>query len=129
MADVSVLMGGLVKQVMVQEGEAISQGQTLALLENLDFLQLQQDYLATKATLTLQRAELERQQALATDKINATRTLQQAQADLDGTEARYSTMGNKIGSSAPSLRSLRLRTSAPRIRCKHPSAASSNASW
>ncbi|MCC6937797.1 MAG: efflux RND transporter periplasmic adaptor subunit [Flavobacteriales bacterium] len=96
MADVSVLMGGLVKQVMVQEGEAISQGQTLALLENLDFLQLQQDYLATKATLTLQRAELERQQALATDKINATRTLQQAQADLDGTEARYSTMEQKL---------------------------------
>lgn len=96
MADVSVLMGGLVKQVMVQEGEAISQGQTLALLENLDFLQLQQDYLATKATLTLQRAELERQQALATDKINATRTLQQAQADLDGTEARFSTMEQKL---------------------------------
>lgn len=96
MADVSVLMGGLVKQVMVQEGEAISQGQTLALLENLDFLQLQQDYLATKATLTLQRAEWERQQALATDKINATRTLQQAQADLDGTEARYSTMEQKL---------------------------------
>ena len=96
MADVSVLMGGIVKQVMVQEGEAVAQGQTLALLENLDFLQLQQDYLATKATRTLQRAELERQQSLATDKINATRTLQQAQADIDGTEARFSTMEEKL---------------------------------
>ena len=96
MADVSVLLGGLVKQVMVQEGEAVSQGQTLALLENLDFLQLQQDYLETKAALTLQRAEQERQQLLATDRINATRTLQQAQADLDGMSARFSTLEQKL---------------------------------
>ncbi|MEO8069002.1 MAG: efflux RND transporter periplasmic adaptor subunit [Flavobacteriales bacterium] len=116
MADVSVLMGGLVKQVMVQEGEAVTQGQTLALLENLDFLQLQQDYLEAMAMLTLQRAELERQQSLATDRINATKTLQQAQADLDGTSARFSTLEQKLklfGTDPAKLTAANIRSAYP----------------
>ena len=39
---------------------------------------------------------MERQQSLATDRINATKTLQQAQAALDGTSARYSTLEQKL---------------------------------
>ena len=95
-AQVSVLIGGIVRDIPVQEGQRVEKGQVLATLENIEFLQLQQDYLETQANLVLLTADLKRQQDLHTDQINATKTLERAIAELTGAKARVATMGAKL---------------------------------
>ena len=73
-AQVSVLMGGIIKDIPVREGQLVSKGQVLASLENTDFLQLQQEFLENKAHLTFAEAEYNRQKELQKDNINATKT-------------------------------------------------------
>lgn len=95
-AQVSVLIGGIVRDIPVQEGQRVEKGQVLATLENIEFLQLQQDYLETQANLMVLTADLKRQQDLHTDQINATKTLERAQAELTGAKARVASMGAKL---------------------------------
>jgi len=95
-AQVSVLIGGIVRDIPVQEGQRVEKGQVLATLEIIEFLQLQQDYLETAANLHVLQADLKRQQDLQADKINATKTLERAQADLSGAQARLATMAAKL---------------------------------
>jgi cobalt-zinc-cadmium efflux system membrane fusion protein len=95
-AQASVLIGGIVRGIPVQEGQHVEKGATLAMLENLEYLQLQQDYLETGANLKVLAADLERQQDLNTDRINATKTLERAQAELSSAQARLATMAAKL---------------------------------
>ena len=95
-AQASVLIGGIVRDIPVQEGQHVEKGATLATLENLEYLQLQQDYLETAANLRVMDADLKRQQDLHTDRINATKTLERAQADLTSAQARVATMAAKL---------------------------------
>lgn len=78
-AQVSILIGGIVKDIPVTEGQFVNKGQILAILENTEFLQFQQDYLESLSSLELLKAELDRQKELRNDNINATKILQQAQ--------------------------------------------------
>ncbi|MBK6755960.1 MAG: efflux RND transporter periplasmic adaptor subunit [Flavobacteriales bacterium] len=93
---VSVLIGGIVRDIPVEEGQRVEKGQVLATLENIEFLQLQQDYLETAANLRVLEADLKRQQDLHTDQINATKTLERAQADVSSAQARSATMAAKL---------------------------------
>ncbi|MBK5284448.1 MAG: efflux RND transporter periplasmic adaptor subunit [Bacteroidia bacterium] len=80
-AQVSVLIGGIVKDIPVMEGQFVNKGQTLAILENAEFLQTQQEYFSAKANLTFTKAEYERQKELQKENINATKTFQKAEAE------------------------------------------------
>ncbi len=95
-AEVSVLFGGLVRNVPVRDGQHVDKGQVLAELESLEFLQLQQDYLESSANGTALAADLKRQQDLHEDRINATKTLERAQADLSMAQAKRSAAAAKL---------------------------------
>lgn len=95
-AQVSVLIGGLVKTVSVEEGQHVEKGAVLATLENLEYLQLQQDYLVTVSDMHVFDADLKRQQDLQTDRINATKTVERAQADASSARARKAGLAAKL---------------------------------
>jgi cobalt-zinc-cadmium efflux system membrane fusion protein len=95
-AQVSVLAGGLVRGIPVREGQSVTKGQVLATVENMEFLQLQQDFLETSANLRALNADLKRQQDLHDDRINATKTLERAQADADVARAKHAGMAAKL---------------------------------
>jgi len=78
-AQVSILLGGIVKTIDVTEGTFVKQGQTLATIVNNEVIQLQQEYLENKSQLIYLQAEFKRQTELQEDRINATKTLQQVQ--------------------------------------------------
>jgi len=82
-AEVNVLTGGIVRTINIKEGEFVHSGQTLATMENLEFIQLQQDYLSNKSGLPYLKAEYERQRELQKDNINATKTAQQAESNYN----------------------------------------------
>ncbi len=80
-AQVSSLVGGIVKSISVTEGAFVKQGQVLATIESSEFIQLQQDYLQCRSQLEFLQAEYSRQAQLQEDKINATKTFQKAESD------------------------------------------------
>ncbi len=95
-AQVSLLTGGLVKTINVTEGTFVSQGQTLATIENNEVIQLQQDYLENKSQLKYLQAELNRQRELQKDNINATKTLQQVENEFTTAQAKQKGIKSKL---------------------------------
>lgn len=95
-AQVSILMGGLVKKILVQEGEFVKSGETLATIVNTEVIQLQQDYLENNANLNYLEKEYQRQKELRDDNINAGKTYQQAQRELQIAEAKKETLRSKL---------------------------------
>lgn len=81
LVSLSMPLGGYVRRINVLPGEHVRKGQTLAILENQEYIQLQQDYLTTKARLNYATLDLKRQRDLNEGKANSDKVYQLAQAD------------------------------------------------
>lgn len=79
--DVTPLMGGVVRSVLVRDGQAVSRGQVVATIENTDVVTLQREYYAACKESEDARQELARQEQLATAGAGVRKNLQQAQRD------------------------------------------------
>jgi cobalt-zinc-cadmium efflux system membrane fusion protein len=95
-AQVSNLIGGIVKSINVTEGTFVKQGQALATIVNYEIIQLQQDYLENNAHLIYLQAEFQRQKELQEERINATKTLQQVQNELSVAQAKQKGLRTKL---------------------------------
>ncbi|MDR2235040.1 MAG: efflux RND transporter periplasmic adaptor subunit [Chryseobacterium sp.] len=107
-SSVSSIMGGHIKSINIINGSRFSKGQVLAVVEDPQFIQLQQDYLVTKAQLESARLNLNRQKDLNTSKASSDKTLQTAQADYSTLHATLKGLEEKlrvIGISAKGLSS------------------------
>lgn len=99
-ATLSLTMGGKVHQLNVIPGQAVSKGQTVALIDNPEYISLQQEYLEAFAQEKYLGAEYSRQQKMESEKAASLKTLQQSQADwlamrsrLQAAEARLTALG------------------------------------
>ncbi|MGB3079906.1 MAG: efflux RND transporter periplasmic adaptor subunit [Saprospiraceae bacterium] len=95
-AKVSILAGGIVKTIAVKEGEYVNEGQLLATLENMDLLQVQQDFLESNTNLVFLKAEFERQKELQKDNINAAKSVQSAENNYNSALVRQKTLEQKL---------------------------------
>ncbi|WP_436486155.1 efflux RND transporter periplasmic adaptor subunit [Chitinophaga sp. ARDCPP14] len=93
---ISVPMGGFIKQTSLLQGMPVKQGQVIAVLENLDYIQLQQDYLEVSSQLEYATKEHDRQQELARENVNALKTLQQAKASWQTLQAKENGIRQKL---------------------------------
>lgn len=96
MVSVSVPIAGFVKKTSLLEGVYVRSGQSIAVLENLDYIQIQQDYLDIKSKYEYATKEYERQQQLADEKVNAEKTLQDAKAKFQSLQAQYKGLESKL---------------------------------
>lgn len=96
MVTVSATLGGFVKQTSLLQGMHVQKGQVIAIMEHPDYIQLQQDYLESKSKLNFYKAEYTRQEELAKENINATKTLQEAQSNYLGTKAKVDGLQSKL---------------------------------
>jgi cobalt-zinc-cadmium efflux system membrane fusion protein len=87
-AEVNVLFGGIVQKINVLEGQSVTKGQTLALLENAEFVKLQQDYLSAKNGFTYMAAEYQRQKELKAADAGTGKVFQQAEANYNAERSR-----------------------------------------
>ncbi|MBL7873020.1 MAG: efflux RND transporter periplasmic adaptor subunit [Cyclobacteriaceae bacterium] len=85
---ISAPLGGFIRQTELLQGMKIKKGQLLALMEHPDYIQLQQDYLEAKDQLELLELEYKRQQELAAENVNATKTLEQAKSNYNRTKVK-----------------------------------------
>lgn len=112
-SSISSIMGGHIKSIHVINGSRFSKGQVLAVVEDPQFIQLQQDYLVTKAQLESARLNLNRQKGLNTSKASSDKTLQTAQADYSTLIATLKGLEEKlriIGINAKGLNSSNIRS-------------------
>ena len=79
-AQVTSLVGGSIQRILVNEGQRVSRGQTLALVGNTEIVSLQKDYLIAVRQAELSEATLERERALHEKGAGVEKNLQQAQA-------------------------------------------------
>lgn len=96
LVSLSMPMGGYVRRINVLPGEHVSKGQTLAVLENQEYIQLQQDYLTTKAKLNYAGLDLKRQKDLNEGKAASDKTYQLAQAEYSQQNAILQSLAKKM---------------------------------
>ena len=98
-ATVSLSMDGIVKNLSLLPATYIPKGAVLATLENLQFIELQQNYLDSHAQLEYLEAEYNRQTALSREEAASQKKYQQSKAD-------YLSMKSRMQANAAQLRLL-----------------------
>lgn len=96
MADVTSLVGGVVRKIYVTEGQQVKAGQVVAHIENTEIVGLQKDYLIAVKETYVTHQELLRQKTLASQKAGVEKTLQQASAAYEMALARQTGLYNQL---------------------------------
>ncbi|MBL7711021.1 MAG: efflux RND transporter periplasmic adaptor subunit [Chitinophagaceae bacterium] len=89
-------IGGYIRSTTMLPGKAVKKGQVLAVLEDMQVIQLQQDYLTATTNFALAETEFERQQELNASKASSDKTFQQARAERDRQRILISALGQKL---------------------------------
>lgn len=93
---ISVPLGGFLKDTPLLQGSHVNKGQMIAVIENLDFIQLQQDYLDAKTKLEFADLDYKRQQELAKENVNAQKIVQQAKTNFFSLQAQVNGLRAKL---------------------------------
>ncbi|OIN57909.1 efflux RND transporter periplasmic adaptor subunit [Arsenicibacter rosenii] len=95
---ISVPYGGYVRNLDhdLLPGQRVRKGQLLAVLENPEFIQFQQDYLETKARLDYTDQEYLRQQELSRENVGALKIFQQTAAERQRLQAQLAGQAQRL---------------------------------
>lgn len=96
LVSVSFPLGGYLQNTRLLPGTPVRKGEVLAVLEDPQYIQLQQDYLTTTARLEYAEAELKRQQALQDGQASSAKALQQAQAEARSLKIQQKALAEKL---------------------------------
>lgn len=96
LVSVSVPLGGFLKSTDLLQGSRVRKGQLIAVIENPEYIQIQQDYLEAKTQLEFAIAEYERQEELSKENVNAQKTLQQSKANYQSLVAKKNGLQAKL---------------------------------
>lgn len=96
LVSVSAPMGGFLKSTGLLQGSRVKKGQRIATIENLDFIQMQQDYLEAKSQFEFASADYQRQQELAKENVNSQKVLQQSKSNYHTWQAKYNGLKEKL---------------------------------
>ena len=88
LATVSAPLGGFIKSTTLMPGNFVSKGQTLAVLENQQFIDIQQSYLETKNKLEFAEADYNRSSELYKADISSAKNFQQISSEYKTLKAQ-----------------------------------------
>jgi membrane fusion protein, heavy metal efflux system len=95
-ASVNSVYSGVIKSLLVQPGNYVSKGQTLATIANPEFIQAQSEYLNINAKIALAELEVTRQKELNAGNAGALKNLQSAETALKTLRTAKSTYAQQI---------------------------------
>lgn len=95
-AEVTSLIGGIIRQILVNEGSNVSKGQTIAYLENTTIVELQKNYLTSKKEAFVAEQEYNRQKELAEQGAGVQKVLQQASANYEISKAQLTGLEKQL---------------------------------
>ncbi len=96
MVSVSAPLGGYLRSTDLLPGMEIQKGQTLALMEDPRFIQLQQDYLVAKGKVELLTQDHERQKALNASKTTSDKVLQEVTTELNAQKVGMRSLAEQL---------------------------------
>ncbi|OJW81917.1 MAG: efflux transporter periplasmic adaptor subunit [Bacteroidetes bacterium 46-16] len=96
LVSITTQMGGIVKSTPLLQGSMVKKGQVIAVLQNQEYVAMQQDYLESKSQLELTDAEYKRQQTLARQNVNSQKVLQQAKANYQSTLTQVNALEERL---------------------------------
>ncbi len=80
---VSFPLGGYLKSTRLLPGLQVRKGEVIAMVEDQSLIQLQQDYLMTKANLDFIEKEFKRQELLNQNQVNSDKVYQKSKSDFE----------------------------------------------
>ena len=96
LANVCASMGGFIKTINIIQGNAVTKGQTLAIIENQEFVNIQQNYLEVKIKLEYAEAEYKRHTDLYKDDVYSKQNVQQVTADYKTYKTQLKALEQKL---------------------------------
>lgn len=93
---VSFPLGGYLKRTDLLPGAHVNKGQVLGVLEDMQFIQLQQDYLLAKEKFTFADTEYKRQQELNASKASSDKVFQQSKAEMESQRINMQALARKL---------------------------------
>lgn len=96
LATVSMPMGGFVKSASLMPGSAVRKGQTLAILENQEFVDIQQNYLEAKHKYEYAKSEYDRQSELYKSDVSSQKSFQLVTAEYKILKGQVNALGQKL---------------------------------
>jgi len=96
LATVCMPMGGFVKSTSLMPGNTVRKGQKLAILENQEFVDIQQNYLEAKNKLEYAAAEYARHKELYKDDVYSQKNVQQVTSDYKSLKAQVGALEQKL---------------------------------
>jgi cobalt-zinc-cadmium efflux system membrane fusion protein len=90
LATISALMGGFIRSAPILPGTLVQKGQVLAIVENLDLIEIQRQYAEFHSRREYLKAETARQKVLSDASASALKAYQQIQSELEIAQAQCS---------------------------------------
>lgn len=95
-ASVSIPMGGYVQDINLIPGTYVKKGQVLATVKDPAYVQLQENYLATKAKLSYLQQDLDRQRSLLTQEAVSKKAFQQVQVEYNANSIQLKALSEQL---------------------------------
>ena len=95
-ATVSTPLGGFVKSAGPVQGSAVTKGETLARIENMEFIELQQSFLETKAKFTFAEIEFKRHAELYKENVYSEKNVQQVETEYKTLKSQMRALEQKL---------------------------------
>ncbi|HNP25008.1 MAG TPA: efflux RND transporter periplasmic adaptor subunit [Panacibacter sp.] len=96
MVSISVPLGGYLRSTSLLPGMHVRKGDVIAVMEDQQYIQLQQDYLTAKAKIGFLRNEYERQKDLNSSQASSDKVYQQAEADYKTQQVLIAALAEKL---------------------------------
>ncbi|MGB5006491.1 MAG: efflux RND transporter periplasmic adaptor subunit [Ferruginibacter sp.] len=96
MISISVPLGGYLKSTKLLPGMPVHKGEVIAIMEDQQYIQLQQDYLTAKARIGYLEKEYQRQKDLNESKASSDKVYQLAEAEYRSQKVLISALAQKL---------------------------------
>jgi len=103
---VSIPLGGYIKKTDLMAGMHVRKGQLLAVVEDMQYIQLQQDYLTAKEKYQLSQSEYNRQKELNAKKASSDKLFEQTAAEMQTQHIYMASLAQKLSLSGINVKTL-----------------------
>jgi cobalt-zinc-cadmium efflux system membrane fusion protein len=117
---ISIPLGGYVKSTNLIAGMNVQKGQVLAVLEDMQFIELQQDYLMAREKFELAQNEYKRQKELNASKASSDKVLEQITTEMRTQRITMSSLEHKLTLLGINVKKLNVSTISNTIRVISP---------
>lgn len=93
---IHVPLGGYLVKTQMLPGYKVTKGQTIAIVEDMQYIQLQQEYLQTKSELEFAKAEFQRQKLLLESQSTSEKVFQESKMNYETKQVMVNALAQKV---------------------------------